>query len=404
MSQNISAEIVAVGTEILLGEITDTNSVYIAQVLRDLGVNVFFMTSVGDNEERIAQALRIALGRADVVVTCGGLGPTIDDKTRQGVALATGRALVFHQALLDQIAERFASFKVKMSESNRQQAYLPDGATVIENPVGTAPSFIVEHEGRLLFSLPGVPREMKFLLNERVGPYLRQRYDLGIIKSKTLRTAGIGESILGELIGEDVQRASNPTVGLAAHMGQVDVRIAAKAKTQAEADTMIAETEAVLRERIGQHIYGVDKQALDEVVRAFIQTNQLRIAVSETGLPPTLAPRLQGVDVHARQHATLADLMQVLGVTTEDGTLKALAQQAAQHACEAAGAQAGIAIVTRAEVNESPDYAESTAIAIYTPHKTAARAFGFGGQSENLKTWVVTWSLSWLWGILKETV
>jgi nicotinamide-nucleotide amidase len=147
MAENVNAEIVAIGTEILLGEITDTNSVFIARALRDIGVNVYFMTSVGDNEERIASAIRIAMSRAQVVITCGGLGPTVDDMTRQAVAAATGRGLSFHQHLLDLIAERFASFRAHMTENNRRQAYMPDNAIVIENPVGTAPSFIVEHEG-----------------------------------------------------------------------------------------------------------------------------------------------------------------------------------------------------------------------------------------------------------------
>src|SRR5215475_450162 len=162
MAQNVNAEIIAIGTEILLGEITDTNSVHIARVLRDLGINLYFMTSVGDNEQRIADSIRIALSRADVVITCGGLGPTIDDMTRQGVAIATERDLVFHQDLLDKIAERFASFRAKMTENNQRQAYLPANATVIENPVGTAPSFIVEHHESVVISVPGVPREMKY--------------------------------------------------------------------------------------------------------------------------------------------------------------------------------------------------------------------------------------------------
>src|SRR5574341_2479699 len=135
MTVNINAEIIAIGTEILLGEITDTNSVHIARVLRDLGVNLYFMTSVGDNEQRIADAIRIALSRAQVVITCGGLGPTVDDMTRQAAARATKRGLTFHQELLDKIAERFAGFRANMTDNNRRQAYVPDNAIVIENPV-----------------------------------------------------------------------------------------------------------------------------------------------------------------------------------------------------------------------------------------------------------------------------
>src|SRR5690349_7594823 len=195
MTNSINAEIIAIGTEILLGEITDTNPVYIARLLRDIGVNLYYMTSVGDNEGRIANAIKIACSRAQIVITCGGLGPTIDDMTRQGVAIATDRGLTFHQDLLDKIAERFANFRAKMTENNQRQAFLPDNAILIENPVGTAPSFIVEHAGSVVISVPGVPREMKFLMTESVVPYLQEHFNLGkgIIKARVLRTAGIGE-------------------------------------------------------------------------------------------------------------------------------------------------------------------------------------------------------------------
>ena len=241
-TNELNAEVIAIGTEILLGDLTDTNSVFIARTLRDLGINLFFMTSVGDNEKRIADFIRIALSRAQIVITCGGLGPTIDDMTRQAVAAATDRGLTFHQDLLDQIAERFKGFRSQMTENNKRQAYVPDNAVIIENPVGTAPSFVVEYDDRVVISLPGVPREMKFLMNEKVVPYLRQKFGITnqIIKEKILKVAGIGESSLDDAIGTTLLEASNPTVGLAAHSGQIDVRIAAKAETTDQADTLIA--------------------------------------------------------------------------------------------------------------------------------------------------------------------
>ncbi len=231
-TQELNAEVIAIGTEILLGDLTDTNSVFIARTLRDLGIDLFFMTSVGDNEKRIGDAIGIALSRAQIVITCGGLGPTIDDMTRQAVAAATGRGLTFHQELLDQIAERFKGFRSPMTENNRRQAYVPDNAVVIENPVGTAPCFAVEYGDQVVISLPGVPREMKYLLIEKVVPYLREHYGITgkIIKAKILKVAGIGESALDELIGKELLEAANPTVGLAAHSGQIDVRITAKAE------------------------------------------------------------------------------------------------------------------------------------------------------------------------------
>ena len=220
----MNAEIVSIGTELLLGEIIDTNSTHIARTLRDIGVNIFYMTSVGDNEQRITDTLKRGLSRSDLIITTGGLGPTVDDVTRQAVAAATNRGLEFHQSLLDQIAERFARFGSRMSENNRQQAYLPENAILIENPVGTAPCYIVESDKGIIISLPGVPREMKFLLSETVIPYLQNKMgDAKIIKALVLKTAGIGESHLDEKIA-DLMTSANPTVGLAAHIGQTDIR------------------------------------------------------------------------------------------------------------------------------------------------------------------------------------
>ena len=176
------AEIVTTGTELLLGEIVDTNSTYIARRLREIGLNLYFKTSVGDNAERAALVLRQGLARSDVIITTGGLGPTVDDVTRQAVACATDRELVFVPDLWEQIWDRFARWGREPTENNRQQAFIPEGATPIENPVGTAPCFIVENDEGIVISLPGVPREMKYLMEHNVIPYLREHLGLQEIK------------------------------------------------------------------------------------------------------------------------------------------------------------------------------------------------------------------------------
>ena len=238
----MQAEIVTIGTELLLGKIVDTNAAYIARQLATIGLDLYYKTTVGDNEGRITLVLQQSLARSDVVITSGGLGPTVDDVTRQAVARAAGQELVLDEKLLAQIEARFARHGFTMSENNRRQAYIPQGAIPIENPVGTAPAFIVETEQGLIVSLPGVPRELKHLMETRVIPFLREKLQTGqlIIKSKTLRTCGIGESTVDSRIG-DLMRSSNPTVGLAAHPGQTDVRITAKAENEAQADRLIAE-------------------------------------------------------------------------------------------------------------------------------------------------------------------
>lgn len=408
MTQNVNAEIIAIGTEILLGEITDTNSVFIARLLRDIGVNVYFMTSVGDNEQRIADSIRLAMSRADVVITCGGLGPTVDDMTRQGVAAATERELVFHQYLLDKIAERFSGFHMQMSENNRRQAFLPADAILIENPVGTAPSFIVEHKGKSIISVPGVPREMKYLMTERVVGYLRERFGLTgqIIKAKVLRTAGIGESTLDDQLGKDLLEGSNPTVGLAAHSGQVDVRITAKADRVEDADAMIADAEARVRERVGEYIFGVDDDTIEGAFAARLREQNGTVAIIETGIAgPVSEPvkRVAGdVVALAQQYAHPDALREVLGVG-QDVRLRKLAELAAEAVCNAAGATVGIAVVSHPQMDEHhADAEEGSAIAVYSATRIRSRVYGFGAKSDTAASWTGTWSLSMAWRMLAE--
>src|SRR5260370_30163251 len=187
------AEIISIGEELLSGDkdILDTNSVYITKLLRSTGLRVIYKTTVGDDEQRITEVIKRALERSDVIITTGGLGPTVDDMTRQGVANAVGQNLEFHQELLDGIAAKFSTFNSRMSENNRSQAMLPERAVVIDNPVRTAPSFIVEEKGEVIVSLPLVPREMTYLMEHTVTPYLKDRVGgSGIIKKRGILTAG----------------------------------------------------------------------------------------------------------------------------------------------------------------------------------------------------------------------
>ncbi len=225
----LAAEIVTTGTEILLGDIVDTNAAWIAQQLREAGVNLYYKTTVGDNEGRVRGVIEQSMARCDAIIVTGGLGPTVDDITRQAIANATGRTLVLHEGALATLKARFERFGAQLTENNIQQAYIPEGAMLIENPVGTAPGFIVETERCAVIALPGVPREMMHLMRETVLPYLRARAGAtGIIRRRILRTFGIGESTIDMLL-DDLMRSSNPTMGLAAHTGQCDVRIAARA-------------------------------------------------------------------------------------------------------------------------------------------------------------------------------
>ena len=194
------------------------------------------------------------MARCAAIIVTGGLGPTADDITRQAIANATRRPLVLHEGALATLQTRFERFGVPMTQNNRQQAYIPDGSLLIENPVGTAPGFIVETEHCAVIALPGVPREMKHLMIETVLPYLRARAGDGIIRRRILRTFGIGESTIDDRLA-DLMNNANPTIGLAAHTGQADVRIAARAENAETAEAMLDALEQVIRARIGKYIY-----------------------------------------------------------------------------------------------------------------------------------------------------
>lgn len=261
-----AAELIAIGTELLLGEIQDTNTRYLARTLRDLGIDIYRATIVGDNAERIAQAIREAMERSQIIITTGGLGPTVDDPTRAAVAMALDVNTEFRPELWEQIQERFSQYGRIPSENNRRQAWIPEGAIPVKNPVGTAPAFICETINSCIISLPGVPREMEHLIQNAIIPYLRERFQLtGTIKARVLHIAGVGESQIDEWIG-DLETNPNPTVGLLAHPGQVDIRITAKADSMEAADHLIAEMEARVRERIPEGLYGYDQDTLEEAV------------------------------------------------------------------------------------------------------------------------------------------
>ena len=278
------AEIVMIGSELLLGELVDTNANKLAIALRNIGLDLYYKTTVGDNEARITDVLNLALDRSDVVITSGGIGPTVDDVTRQAAANATGRRLVYSSKLEAEIAERFRGIGRTMAENNRRQAYLPEGALPLTNPVGTAPCFLSEDvDGRgCIISLPGVPRELQHMLDNAVIPLLIERIGgIKVTRIRVLRTCAVGESNIDRGIG-DLMTGGNPTVGLAAHSGQTDVRITAKADTEAEADELVDGMETELRKRLGIAVYGVGKETVPKVVGGLLVKRSLKLGIADT--------------------------------------------------------------------------------------------------------------------------
>jgi competence/damage-inducible protein CinA-like protein len=295
-----SIEIIAIGTELLLGEIQDTNTQYLARAVRDAGIDLYRATLIGDNAHRIAEAIRDATKRSDIVITTGGLGPTVDDPTRQAVALAANTELEFRQELWNQILSRFKRYGRPASENNRRQAFIPHSATGIENPVGTAPAFYIEMNNSIVISLPGVPREMEYLFDNTVLPLLRKKYDLHqMILAHVIHVSGEGESRVDEQIG-DLELLSNPTVGLLAHPGQIDIRIAAKANSHDDAEKMIQPVAETIQQRLGNAIYGIDSDTLESVVAAKLMNKQKQLVVLTSGMDDSLTTKLRqcGVSFH----------------------------------------------------------------------------------------------------------
>jgi nicotinamide-nucleotide amidase len=279
-----SVEIVAVGTEILLGDLIDTNSAHVAKTLAAIGVDVFAKHAVGDNVKRIAATLHGVLERADGAIVTGGLGPTVDDLTREAAAEVLGVPLALDEASLDAIAARFASFRRPMTDNNRRQAYLPEGALPLPNPNGTAPGFIASRaDGRFIATMPGVPSEMKPMLADSIVPWLVKRYALeGGIVTRTLHTVGIGESEIDRRIHDLFERLGNPKIAVLAHLGRVDIRIMAKARSRADALALIDPVERELRERVADGYYGADDETLEDSLVGVLTRSQRTIATAES--------------------------------------------------------------------------------------------------------------------------
>ena len=277
-----NAEIVAIGSELLLGQIVDTNSAWMAQRLTNVGVNLYYKTIVGDNPGRMKAVIGQALERSDIVITGGGLGPTQDDLTREVIAEATGRKLVRDPRALEDIEQRFRRRGFIMTPNNERQADIPEGAIPVHNPNGTAPSFIVEDPRGIVFALPGVPHELKWLFDNEVIPYLRKKFDLSeTITYRVLKVGNLGESNVDDRIGHLIANSTNPTVGVLAHPGQVDVRIAAKAPNVVEANKLIDPVEDEVRRLLGKHVFAVDEETLEDAVGKLLAQKNATIAVYE---------------------------------------------------------------------------------------------------------------------------
>ena len=289
------AEIVSVGTELLLGSIVDTNAAYLARVLSDVGVSVYRRQTVGDNRERLLAALRMALESSDLVITIGGLGPTMDDITRDGLAEAFEDTLVRSDAIAEQLRQFFANRGMPLLESNLRQAMVPTSGRALDNPNGTAPGLLFEKNGKIGIALPGPPNEFNPLVDDFVAPYLREKTgNVGTIRSVTLRVAGIGESLVEDKI-KDLMQDANPTVAPYAKVGEVHLRVTARADTADAANALIRARADEVKTRLGSAVYAEDDETLEMAVVKLLKAKAATVATAESCTGGLVAQRITEV-------------------------------------------------------------------------------------------------------------
>ena len=276
-----TAELIAVGTELLLGNIANTDAQMISEGLSQLGINVYYHTVVGDNPQRVRDAVEIARKRADILITTGGLGPTCDDLTKVAIAQAFGKELVFHEESAQRIRDRFAALGRPITENNYQQAMIPAGATVLPNDWGTAPGVAFQAEGTHVILLPGPPRECEMMFRHRAVPYLKALAD-GVIVSRTIKTFGIGESAAEAKLRDLMNALHNPTLAPYAKPTGTELRITAHAQTEEEALALIVPIEDQVKERLGDVVIGVDVHSLEEVCLALLKEKGLTVGTAES--------------------------------------------------------------------------------------------------------------------------
>ena len=289
----MTCELVFVGTELLLGDILNTNAQYLSKRLAAMGISVVHQSVVGDNPARLRETLRIALGRSDAVLTTGGLGPTKDDLTKEVCAEVFGRSLEPDERSMARIAAFFAEKHVPMPPSNAKQALLPKGAVIFENNNGTAPGCAMEKDGKHLLILPGPPREMQAMFEESAVPYLKP-FTRGVILSREIRTFGIGESAMAQRV-DDLLNMENPTVAPYAKSGEALLRVTAKAETAAEANALLDPVIETVRSRLGDVIYGVDVPNMEAATVALFKEKGLTLATAESCTAGLVTKRLTDI-------------------------------------------------------------------------------------------------------------
>ena len=394
-------EVVAVGTELLLGQIVNTNASWIGAKLAENGFDCHYSQVVGDNLDRLSNALRTAIERADAVIVTGGIGPTQDDLTREAICLATDLEMDHDSAYESQLRRRWESTGRVMPPSNIRQADHPRGAELLPNPKGTAPGLSLVSDDTALFALPGVPAEMELLVVDHVLPRLRQQAGINeVLVSRMLRTWGRSESQVADMLDDLYQSSTNPSVAFLASAGEIKVRISAKALTEKGAESLIGPFETEIRERLGDSVFGADNETIESVVSAALAERGWTIATAESVTGGGVAQRLTSVAGASQwfrgsviPYAT--DLKQsLLDVDVADGVVnEKAARMMAEGARRLLGADVAVSLTGSAGPEPQEVATGTIVVGVSTPAGTWARTHQFPGDRERVRTYAATAAL-----------
>ncbi len=397
-------EVVAVGTELLLGQIVNSNAAYLGERLADLGLDAHYQVVVGDNFDRMVGTIETAMGRADAVIITGGLGPTQDDITREAICAATGRDMHFSEEHAARLRAFWDHLGREFPESNLCQAEYPEGARQLTNPRGTAPGLFLDHHGTLIFALPGVPAEMYGMMENQVMPRLRQGGTGEVLVSRLLRTWGLGESAVADLLDDLYHASSNPSLAFLASAGEVKVRLTAKATSETEALSMIEPVEREIRRRLGAAVFATDDQLLEQILFDELSKRGWTIGTAESLTAGMLAARLSLVPGSSQVFrgclvAYASDLKRsMLGVpqavldrygVVSPETARAMATGAAR-AMQVDVATALTGVAGPEELEHPPG---TVFVAVRTPLRTMVKHLKMPGDRERVRAYTTTTAL-----------
>lgn len=393
-------EVLAIGTELLLGQTVNSNAAMIGVRLAEAGLSHHFSSVVGDEQARMVSAIKLAMGRADAVIITGGLGPTQDDITREAISEATARPLLFSDEYAGRLRRWWESRGREMPQSNLKQAEYPQGATLLDNPKGTAPALRLEVDDTWLFAVPGVPAELEVLLDVYVIPFLQARSDTGVVVSRVLRTYGEAESRIGEMLA-DLYDDGNPSMAFLASAAEIKIRLTATAANTQEAEDLIAPLEAAVKERLGRLVFGIDDETIEQIVLRLALQRGWSIVTAESATGGMVASRLTSVagaskvfrgaivayheDIKRLNLGVPADLIGVHGVVSEP-----VAIAMADGAARALEADVAISVTGSAGPDPQQRRAGTMIIAVHTPEKTMARTLSLPGDRERVRTFTTT--------------